>query len=216
MANRLISFNKLGQRITGVADLTGDSKIAADDFIEDISARMERAIIGYNLSGEIVDGLKQTTVTGTYGPEDYGEIRKTLTLRRNLNVTSIDNIDNDGDTLSSADFALDQELGIIYTLGGVRFSSRQRSVDVTYVAGFAESGSGDARELDVPLDMKNAVTKQFQFEFGRLRVAGGGFGISAFSETEGQASTFTTTDNNGFIPIVTAVVNSYRRRRGII
>lgn len=212
---RLCSVNEAKAFIEGTGgaavDAVGLTKLR--ELVDAVSEEMETEILGNQLVGELASGLKQLSATGSYGPEDYGlHERSVILLRRHLNVASITSVTDDGTALAAAEFKLDKELGAVRLLGGRRFSTKPRAVDVVYTAGYAETGSADTLKLSAPADLNLAAQEYAAFRYMRFK---GTYpvGVEVVNRFNGSLA---QAEHVGSLPkSVFHIVRKYGRSRGV-
>lgn len=213
--SRLCSVNEAKAFIEGTGnvavDATGLTKLR--EIVDAVSEEIETEILGNQLVGELAAGLKQVSATGSYGPEDYGlHNRNIILLRRHLNVVSITSVTDDGTALGASEFKLDKELGAVWLLGGRRFSTKPRAVDIVSTAGYIETGSVDTSKLSDPADMNIAAQEYSTFRYFRFK---GTYpvGIEVVNRFSGS---LVQAEHIGSIPkSVFHIVRKYGRSRGV-
>ena len=180
MAERLASLSDVKVLLRGtVNDGTAEEKALA--FILDgVSTRMISLILK---SPQL--SWKQNQFIESYGTEHYGfQDRDTIRLDR-APVVTIDEVDDDGTIVDAADYVTNANSAILRLLGGKRFTNEVEAVQVTYTAGWAETGVEDQVRLAVPDDLRLACAQMTQRVYSDHQI---GVQIGVISKQSGESN----------------------------
>ena len=200
MAERLSSLSDVKTLLRGtVLDGSVEEKALAL-LLDGVSTRM----ISWILKSPHLS-WKQAQFIESYGTEHYGfQDRDTIRLAR-APVVTIDEVDDDGTVVDAADYTVNANSAVLRLLGGKRFTNEVRAVDVTYTAGWAESGSGDQVRLAVPDDLRVACARVTQRDYSDHQT---GIHVGTVSKQSGESNwLFETTE---FPLAITNILRRYR------
>ena len=169
-----------------------------DDTISTVIAAVSLTIERY---------IGRTITEGTYSDEYLnGDGMSDQLVLKNWPVTSAVTfvLKEDGSTVASTNYTVDDSSGIIYTLpdyyGSSAWTRGRRNFTVTYSAGYAT----------VPADIKQAATDQVRRQLYQVQPLGSNWlGKKSISEAPGFVTVYETAE---LLPGVRQILNQYRRR----
>lgn len=200
MAERLASLSDVKTLLRGTVEDGSAEEKALALLLDGVSTRMISWILkSPHLSWE------QAQFVESYGTEHYGfQDRDTIRLAR-APIVTIDEVDDDGTVIDAADYTVNANSAVLRLFGGRRFTNEVRAVDVTYTAGWAETGSGDQIRLAVPDDLRLACARVTQREFSDDAV---GIQTGVISKQTGESNWLLETTE--FPLAITSILRRYR------
>lgn len=208
MAERLASVKNVQDYLKGGAGIVPATEqyTALVVILEGLSRAMMTEILGSPQRS-----LKQASAVERYGNEHYGRHRRDRIRLRRFPVVSISSVDDDGDVLDASEYRTNAEAAILYRLSG-KFTDEPLAVQVTYVAGYAETGSEAAPQnntlsLAVPADLRNACLEQLKHLWSEREPGGAISGATTISRPDGSV----VFESVRWLKSVAAVLKSYKR-----
>ena len=121
-----------------------------------------------------------------YGIEHYGRDKRNQIRLKRTPVAAIVSITDNDTLLTSDQYVVYHDAGIIYRNVG-KFFRQYRAVQVVYTAGYPSNGlNGDALALVVPEDLRDACSAQVTYEFFKREPGGIPPGATTISRPDGS------------------------------
>jgi hypothetical protein len=181
--------------LTTLTRVKTDGKIS-----DDHDAQLSRLIQG--ISAAMQSWIGRTIVDTEYADEAHSGDGWTHELKLNhwpVTSTTTFAITDSDDAVSSSDYEVDNESGIVVLKSGA-WTSGRRNLKVTYSAGYTA----------IPEDLAMAATRQVIEEFNKSPQSGKGkLGLEGSTDAAGGAATFLP---DGFLPFVETIMERYRRK----
>lgn len=155
------------------------------------------------VSARIESHCGRTLTTATYTSEYYDSIGDTRIVPKNVPVTTLTTVVENGTTLSASDYASDGYTITRLSNGAVvAWASGERVIALTYTAGLGTAAGGT-----LPADLVELATAQAANEFQRTKPGGARLGIASSQVGPGTSGYIV----GEWVPGALAVLSAYRR-----